>query len=317
MLHVVYKHQTQSENYSLSPVVKILAYFSLFDYPLTRDEVMAFLPPGFQLPEINIEIDALIAEGNIFTCGQFLALTNDPSLAQKRIESNQRAQVLLKKAMRIGKFLSLFPFVTGVGISGSLSKNSASENADIDFFIVTNPNRLWIARTILHLYKKIMFIEGRQHYYCMNYFVDELALRIPDRNIYTAIETSTIIPVKGNGMKKFTEENLWAAEWIASYTREVPPEVESVSRSFIAKTLEWFLSNNWLDNVLMKITLRRWTQKMSNGAMNHAGQQMHLQLGKHFARSNPGHFQEKLLNAYQILLGQLEYETNHPISSAK
>jgi hypothetical protein len=67
----------------------------------------------------------------------------------------------------------------------------------------------------------------------------------------------------------------------------------------------------------MKITHRRWTKKMSKGALNHEGHEMHLQLGKHFARSNPGHFQEKLLNAYQILLDQLDYQTNHPISSAK
>jgi hypothetical protein len=317
MLHVVYRNQTQSENYTLSPVVKILAYFSLFDYPLSRDEVLAFLPPGFEPIETNSKIDTLISEGNIFSCGRFLSLTNDPALAQRRIVSNQRAQELLKKAMRIGTFLSRFPFVTGVGISGSLSKNSASENADIDFFIVTNPNRLWIARTILHLYKKFMFIAGRQHYYCMNYFVDELALRIPDRNIYTAIETSTMIPVRGKGMKKFAEENLWAAEWIASYRSKVLPENEAVSSSLTKRVLEWFLSSNWLDSLLLKITLRRWTKKMSKGAMNHEGQEMQLQLGKHFARSNPGHFQEKLLNAYQILLDQLDYQTNHPISSAK
>jgi hypothetical protein len=151
----------------------------------------------------------------------------------------------------------------------------------------------------------------------MNYFVDELALRIPERNIYTAIETSTMIPVRGVGMKKFAEENLWAAEWVASYPEKVKVGVEPVSPAIVRRILEWFLSSNWLDTVLMKITLRRWNKKMSKGAKNHEGNEMQLQLGKHFARSNPGHFQEKLLAAYQALINRLEYETNHPISSAK
>src|SRR6266478_4413244 len=99
--------------------------------------------------------------------------------------------------MKIGRFLSRFPYVTGVGISGSLSKMDAREKADFDFFIVTKANRLWIARTIMHLFKKLTFITGKQHLYCMNYYLDEKALQLRDQNIYTAVEAITLIPVSG------------------------------------------------------------------------------------------------------------------------
>ena len=58
-------------------------------------------------------------------------------------------------------------------MSGSLSKHFADEKSDIDFFIITSANRLWIARTCMHLFKKVSYIAGKQHWFCMNYYVDE------------------------------------------------------------------------------------------------------------------------------------------------
>ena len=84
-----------------------------------------------------------------------------------------------------------FPFVRGVFISGSLSKRCAAEKEDVDYFIVTSANRLWIARTIMHLYKKLTYLRGRQDRYCMNYFIDEEALEIKEKNIFTAVEMIT------------------------------------------------------------------------------------------------------------------------------
>jgi hypothetical protein len=90
-----------------------------------------------------------------------------------------------------------FPFVRGIGISGSLSKNYADEDADIDFFIITSRNHLWIARTFLHGLKKLSFLVGKQDWYCMNYFIDEEALVIAEKNIFTATEVVTLKPVCG------------------------------------------------------------------------------------------------------------------------
>jgi predicted nucleotidyltransferase len=47
----------------------------------------------------------------------------------------------IKKAKAVAKFLSWFPYIRGIAISGSLSKNFADENSDLDFFIITAANR--------------------------------------------------------------------------------------------------------------------------------------------------------------------------------
>ena len=49
----------------------------------------------------------------------------------------------------------------------------------------------------MHLFKKLTFLTGRQHYYCMNYFVDEAALEVNNKNIFTAMEVKTLLPAAG------------------------------------------------------------------------------------------------------------------------
>jgi predicted nucleotidyltransferase len=115
----------------------------------------------------------------------------------------------------LAQLLIKFPYVRGIGISGSLSKNFADENSDIDLFIITKKNRLWIARTLMHLFKKLTFLVNKQHYYCMNYYIDEQQLEIVEKNIYTAIEVVTLIPLQGDGaFASFYSANAWTKDYL-------------------------------------------------------------------------------------------------------
>ena len=164
---------------------KGITYFDLFDYPVSVEEIYLFLDRTIDGDELKICLSKLAAEGHIYKFNEFYSLKNDPELLKKRIKENANAQYLLLTAHRISKFLFRFPYIKGVGISGSLSKNVANELSDIDYFIITKSNRLWIARTIMHLFKKITFLTGRQHWYCMNYYVDEDGMQIEEKNIFT------------------------------------------------------------------------------------------------------------------------------------
>jgi hypothetical protein len=210
----------------------------------------------------------------------------------------------MSKAKKIGRFLNQFPYVRGIAISGSLSKNYADEKADIDFFIITRANRLWVARTCMHLFKKLTFLTGHQHYYCMNYYIDEKALSLNDKNIFTAIETKTLIPVAGTCIREFFSAN----PWTDAYFPVCPNPGDSIRgqrRSIIKKCIEVLLNNRagaWLDQLLFRITTKRWQKKQARHQRNAKGAVMNLVTGKHFARSNPGGFQEKVLALYEAKL---------------
>ncbi len=291
-------------------VLKTMAYFDIFQYPLTISEIRQFMKHSVTETMLDKALQNLLEDGSIFQFNEFYCLQNNSSLASKRSEGNQRAAKLLPKAMRNGRFLFKFPFVRAISISGSLSKKFADEKADVDYFIIAKTNRLWIARTLMHLFKKFTFLTRQQHYYCMNYYIDEQALEIEHKNIFTATEVKTLLPVRGlSSLHDFFVANEWANDFLPSCPFPVQASSEKTGTWF-KRWIEWTLNNKMgdrLDNFLMKITIRRWQRKKRSGKQNIKGQVMDLITDKHFAWSNPASFQEKVLFEYNKKLDDLKF----------
>jgi hypothetical protein len=309
MLKVIYKKDAIAGEKLESSVLKILAYFSVFDFPLSTGEIRRFLPPGSNDDCLEETLQQMIVDGLVYQLDKYYSLQNNHNLVRRKESGYTRAQELLPKAMKIGRFLCRFPYVRGIGISGSLSKMYAHEKADIDFFIITKANRLWVSRTIMHLFKKLTFLTGKQHYYCMNYFLDEKSLPLRDQNVYTAIETLTLIPVCGEGIGDFFLANGWVSEWFAGYPLMIKAQQKTASRSWIKRAVEWMLNNkfgNRLDTWLMNVTNRRWKKKEERRKLNYEGKEMSLLTGKHFAWSNPDSFQQKVIGLYHKRLAEIE-----------
>jgi hypothetical protein len=161
----------------------------------------------------------------------------------------------------------------------------------------------------MHLFKKFTFLVRKQHWFCMNYYIDEEALQITDKNIYTATEVVTLIPVCGNGaLTKFYEANSWTRAYFPNYELCNSPVRKSKS-SLPKKIVEWVLNNSFgesLDNYLMRLTSSRWRQKELEGQRNIKGGRMSLWTGKHFSKPNPAFFQKKVLLLYESKLNEID-----------
>lgn len=289
-------------------VQKTLAYFDIFSYPLSASEINSFLDITMPAGNLNVLLQKMASEKKIFYCETFYSLHDNPLLAQKRFEDNSRAQPMIEKAKRTGRFLFQFPFVRAVGISGSLSKNVAEHRADFDFFIITKVNRLWIARTLMHLYKKFTFLTGRQHHYCMNYYVDEQALLLQEQNIFTAMELKTLLPVAGtDAMQQLFDTNAWVNQYLPACDYRVQSSPDN-KPTWWKRLGEWLFNNSLgdkADNYFFATTAKRWQRKKEKGKKNNKGQMMGLITGKHFARSNPGALQERILSLYNKKITEL------------
>jgi hypothetical protein len=287
----------------------VIAYFDLFNYPVSVEDILFFLDREVEESSIRKEIDALLVEGCLFRTGHYLSLRNDPSLAEKRNRGRQHAEELLPIAHKGARLLFQFPFVRSVCISGSLSKRCADENADIDYFIITRAGRLWIARTLMHLFKKLTYLRGRQHRYCMNYFVDEDAMEIREKNIFTATELITLMPASGNTVTaKFFRANEWTCAYYPNYSHRNREAPETPEPSWLKRWCEKLLDNRLgdrLDNYLRGVTDRRWKKKEQKGRLNMKGNRMTLQCTKHYSRPNPETFQQMVVNRYHSKLKDL------------
>jgi len=286
-----------------SSILKVLAYFDLFHYPVTKEEIHRFLDRPATPGDLNINLLHLMDMGIVHNVNDYYTLQKDASLVSRRLSDNARAQKLLLKAERISRFLYRFPYVRGVGISGSLSKNVADEHADIDYFVITKANRLWIARTIMHFFKKLTFITGHQHWFCMNYFVDEKGLEIEEKNIFTATEMVTLLPMFGEPtFKKFIEANQWPGGYFPNQIpKKIKPELPRSSLKKIFEKLFDLPFGEKFDNYLMRLTASRWSEKERMRKLNVKGNRMGLKTGKHFCKPNPSFFHERVLSRFNNL----------------
>ena len=301
-------------------ILATLAYFNMFDYPLKKREIVAFLGHSYEAQEFDHALNLLIDESAVFKVGEFYSLHNNFSLSERRTRGNAKAALMLKKANKVAAVISRFPYVKGVAVSGSLSKNFADDTADIDFFIIAAANRLWIARTFLHLFKKLTFLVNMQHYFCMNYFIDEAAPEIVEKNIYTAVEIATLMPLRGSVVfEKFFAANSWTKNFLPNNYMRVSSAKE-ISGNIFKFIVEKLLNNSMgdrLDSFFMKMTDKSWSAKTKRKKKNSRGVLMSLRAAKHYSKPDPANFQYKLLQLYENNLADVfnQYELSSRLTN--
>jgi len=289
-------------------ILTTLAYFDMFNYPLTRAETFVYLQQKHRRSDFEMALKCLVASQFVYNFDSFYTLKNDMSIVSRRAAGNQKAAELMKTARKVGQFLIHFPYVRGIAISGSLSKNYADAGSDIDLFIITQKNRLWVARTLMHLFKKLTFLLQKQHCFCMNYYLDEQQMQIPEKNIYTAIEVITLIPLQGDAVfEQFFVANSWTKDYLPNNYLRLST-AKPVKRNWFKQAVEFLLNNKLGDNVdkaLMKITDDRWRKKTIKKRVNMHGVILSMSAGRHYAKPDPVNFQPFLLNRYNDKLNKL------------
>ncbi len=297
---------TNVESPTHSALLHTLLYFELFDYPLTAEEVFSYLyfPPDAIIPAISAgetaqQLDELVRQGRVFRFGDFYQTNNNPDWVVRRLDNNRRAAAYLPLARHIARFIGAFPFIRGVFVSGSLSKSCMKPDSDLDFFLITAPGRLWLARTLLVLFKKI-FLFNSHKYFCVNYFIDTEHLEIEEKNLFTATETVTLLPLYGREWYQgFCMANAWAWERYPHLRPRPAGEARQHRRGFLKRGLEWLLNGRlgaWLDLRTMRSTVRYWRHKFSH--FDQKTFDSALKSRRYVSKHHPLYFQQKVLEGF-------------------
>lgn len=291
-----------------SAVLDVLRYYMLFNYPLKADEIFGNLSVKCSFACLLVALEAMEEQQAIHRCNGYYSLHWDMErITDRRKKANLLALVKKEKAMQVGRFIYKFPFVRFVGISGSLSKGYADKKSDFDFFIVTAENRLWISRTILHLYKKATFLLGRQHRYCMNYFIDTNNLQIEEQNRFTATELASMIPVAGSDtFCRLLNNNLWTEKYMPNgYIGFYDTKTQVQDRNGLTKHFFEGLINKLapekLNHFLMALTDRKWRKKWAKKNFPDEEYDMAFKTTIHISKNHPANHQKKVLQALASL----------------
>jgi len=205
---------------SESTVLQVLIYFEIFNYPLTLDEIHRYCQSKMSLAEVRNIIMELVSAEKVFDLGGFYSLSDDDLTKRERLIANKMAEKSMSKARENGYRIARFPFVRCVCISGSLSKNVMTEGGDIDYFIISKGGRMWVSKLLLILYKKF-FLRNSSEFFCLNYFISDKDLEIPEKNLFTSIEIATLIPVVNPKLyRDFVSANNWMKDHLPNVWQE-------------------------------------------------------------------------------------------------
>jgi hypothetical protein len=304
-----------SSSFKIFPreILKVLAYFDVFSYPLRASEIAEYVNCSYDPSELEVHLDLLSRSGLITESNGFYYLSHrDDSVVERRRTGNAQAAQVLPKAMRSARKISRFPFVEGICFSGSLSKNFFDKDSDVDFFIVTRSGRLWLCRSLLIAYKKLVLFNSKK-YFCVNYFVSEDSLSIPDRNIFTATEIKTLRPAYNYEVyRKFHSANAWTNEFI-------PNKGMLPAGVCLKKENRWFKSllekvfsgkiGTLIDTMLFRFTLKRWRKKFSHFTTDDFD--LNMRSRKSVSKHHPNGFQVKVLREFERRLQDLEEQLTY------
>jgi tetratricopeptide (TPR) repeat protein len=235
-----------------------LAYFDVFDYPLTLFEIWKWL---YKFENWKLEIENLEPSGSLADIQKILEssdvlkslvssqrgfyfLKGKDNLVELRQKRYNLAEKKFKKALRIARFFKFIPGIKMIAVCNSLAWSNAREGGDIDFFIITAKNKIWttrfLAAGLLKLFGLRPTKNNTQDKICLSFFVDEenlnlesIALEQPDAYLIYWITQLAPIYDRGGIYEKFLKANEWIKKYLPnSFGSEISERRKVASRSF-------------------------------------------------------------------------------------
>ncbi|MFA5184448.1 MAG: hypothetical protein WC456_02865 [Patescibacteria group bacterium] len=163
-------------------IIKVVAFFDLFEHPLTAYEIWKNIEQPAELSEILTVLDKLPAalgcrNGFYFLAGREEIVTT----RQKRHNYTDRK---IKIARRFTKFFQLFPSVRMIAVANSIGQYNLRDESDIDFFIITAPGRLWLSRLYCTGLAKLLNSrptpQAKRDKICLSFYISDDHLDISD-----------------------------------------------------------------------------------------------------------------------------------------
>jgi hypothetical protein len=213
-------------------VLKTLIYYDFFNFPLKAWEIHKWLiGREASLKQIEKTLKKLGQGTSLKSQGDYWFLYKRKGLVKERLEREKISKQHLRTARSVARLFKLIPWVKLVGVSGSLSMMGSSKKDDIDLFIITAKNRIWISRLLLIFLtsltglrrkrrEKVLSANGK---ICINLILEEDNLEQQKKNIYLAHEVLQMRPIwqRDEIYSEFLHTNDWAFKYLPNWKSSV------------------------------------------------------------------------------------------------
>jgi len=246
-------------------VLETLAYSDVFDYPLTFDELHRYLiasAPRADLAACLSDMSLVSTENG------FYFLADRRETVRTRMNREQASRAAFQRACRYGAILGSLPFVRMVTLTGSLAMLNLSRDADMDYMLVTQRGRLWLARAFAVLFGRLMRVFGDR--ICVNLLVSESALEWHPRDLYSAREMCQMIPLAGMDVYQcLRSANAWTKSFLPNADSAPALNPKTRPTSVFQKWLEIPLAGKFgdaLEGWAMRLQLKKIIRTYGTGS---------------------------------------------------
>lgn len=214
----------------LKSILETLAYYDLFDFPLTAQEIFLLRPsranrdgrhdvlaPVFE--EVVRELDASKAAGVLSLKNGFYFLPGREMIVRARTERYDLAEKKYQRALAFFRLARFAPFLRAVFVCNTLGRSNARAGSDIDLFIVTAPGRVWLTRLMVAGLAALLRVrptaEEAKDKLCLSFFVTADALNLQslalNGDVYLAHWLRDLYPIYDEAEigRRLPEENRW------------------------------------------------------------------------------------------------------------
>jgi hypothetical protein len=190
-------------------IARSVIYASLFDYPLTLDQLHQTL---IESEQTAAEVLAVYEGSEMLQAvvdyrdGFFFPGGRDDLIAERR-RREARSRAFLERHRRLLRLLCALPFTRLVALSGSVAHLNLEEHGDLDLFIVTRGRRVWTVTVAVLLLAKLL---RQRRTVCANFVLADSHLRLglEQQDVFTASQVIHLKPLIGaDVLDEFTAAN--------------------------------------------------------------------------------------------------------------
>jgi hypothetical protein len=202
-------------------IARSVIYASLFDYPLTLEQLHQAL---LESDQTQGEILATYASSEmlqaIVECreGFFFPRGRRELLTERRLRE-ARSGAFLDRHHRLLTLVSFLPYVRMVALSGSIAHLNLEGDGDLDLFIVTRGRRVWSVTVAVLILARLM---RQRRIVCANFVVADTQLALEQQDVFTANQVIHLKPLVGGSLfRELLAANPFVARFYPNFR---PPE---------------------------------------------------------------------------------------------
>jgi len=223
-------------------IVEAVAFFDLFDYPLTLNEIWYNLGVKCELAEVMEALASGI--GAIEGRNGFYFLAGRGAIAAEKLGRYNFALRKFKRAALVARIFKFIPWIKLMAIGNLIGAQNLKDESDIDFFIITEAKRVWLTRWFCAGLAQLFGLRpgpGKmKDKICLSFFVSENAMDLKELMLNPPYPSLGLLGT-GSLLKGAERVDIYFIYWLAGLT-------PIYDRSGFYE--QFMAANSWLKNYL-------------------------------------------------------------------